>query len=384
MVNRAGKFISLLVISPGGLGQHYHGPAISLYRILSTLKNRVTVDVLHRLPEHGDVAPMEGRAIRAGTVRGHFRSFISYPLLASWFILKNRKRYDVVMLAASNFLTLVPGAIAHLCGMRVIVRVAAIAEVSSQTGGTFGNALKRRLMRQASAYLAISKGIMEDLGKAIGEDASIHYIPNSVDTERFNLGKRQTETAIAGEPSSESALGLELVCVGAVGERKGQHLLIEALSYLPDNVSLRLVGPLSDPYYLKRIEAMIDDSSLEGRVVHIPFMSDIERAYGAGDIFLLPSTGEGMPNGMLEAMACGLVPIGTRISGIEDLIQDDCGRFVERDAHSIATAVLPYVEDPELLERQGKRARQVIENSYASHCISGRLFALLSDTPVPE
>ena len=371
-------------MSPGGLGLHYHGPAISLFRLLTNLKDRLCVDVIHGSLEQGDLVPLEGRAIRIGTAREHFRNSLSYPLLASWFILMNRRRYDIIMLTTSNLLTLLPGAIARVCGMRVIARAAAIAEVSTETGGIFGAALKRGLMRRASAYLAISRGILEELKKAIGENASIQYIPNSVDTERFSPEGRRAETAIASDLSPEAASGLKLVCVGAVGERKGQHLLVEALSHLPESVSLLLVGPCNDPRYLKRIETMVDDFSLDRRVVHIPFMNDIERAYGTGDIFVLPSAGEGMPNGMLEAMACGLVPIGTRISGIEDLVQDDCGKFVERDARSIAAAVRLYVENPELLKRQGRQARQIIEQTYAAQPVSERFFALLAGTSVPK
>ena len=111
---------------------------------------------------------------------------------------------------------------------------------------------------------------------------------------------------------------------------------------------------------------------------HIEFMTDIERAYHASHVFILPSNGEGMPNAMLEGMASGLPPIGTEISGIEDLIGHDCGQFIKRDGKEIAAAVLRYYRDHATLSRHRLRARRIIEEDFSASTAASRLLDLIA------
>lgn len=367
---------ALLVISPGGLGLHYHGPAISLYRLLSMMKDRLTVDVIHGSAEQGDIAPLRGQAIRTGTASPDLRRSLSFIFLASWYVLRNRKRYDTVVLATSSLLTLVPGALASLLGLRVISRAAAISEVSTQAGGRLGAAIKRYLLGEASAYLAISQAIARALRDSLGEKACIYLIPNGVDLARFVPVERSVANRVASELGLDPRSRLRIVCVGAIGDRKGQLHIVDALTRLPNDISLLLVGPIREPAYFEEIERVIQAGKLESRVSYIPFIEEVEKAYRAGDLFVLPSLGEGMPNAMLEAMASGLVPLGTQISGIEDLISDGCGRFVTRDGSSIAEAARHYINQPNVLAAESQRARAVIEDTYGAEAISEKFYTL--------
>ena len=168
-----------------------------------------------------------------------------------------------------------------------------------------------------------------------------------------------------------------------MGERKGQHLVVKALAQLPDEITLLMVGPYRELGYEQKIEQLIERHGLSDRVDCLPFMEHVERAYRAGSIYLLPSTGEGMPNGMLEAMACGLVPIGTRISGIEDLIREGCGKFVTREADSIAEAIRVYFKDPEMLAKEQATARTIALRSFSSQTVSAKVLELLSPNSGP-
>ena len=367
---------SLLVISPGGLGLHYHGPAISLYRLLSTLKERLSVDVIHGSAEQGDLAPLRGRAIRTGTASPHLLRSISFLLFATWYVLRNRRRYDTVVLATSSLLTLLPGALASQLGMRVISRAAAISEVSTGSGGRFGAAVKRYLLGRSSAHLAISEAIARALRDSLGQKARIHLVPNGVDLARFAPVDPLSANKAAIELGLDPRSRFRIVCVGAIGDRKGQLHIVEALAHLPKDVSLLLAGPIRQPAYVQQIGRVIEAADLEDRVSHIPFIAEVEKTYRAGDLFVLPSLGEGMPNAMLEAMASGLVPLGTQISGIEDLISDGCGRFVTRDSNSIAEAVRHYIDQPEILAAESQRARAVVEDTYGAESISEKFYTL--------
>ncbi len=373
----------LLVISPGGLGPHYHGPAIALFRLLLGQRDRLSVDVVHGTAEQEGLQPLEGRAIRTGTKHDNLLRSSGYIVGAALYVLRNRKQYDAVLLASLSLLTLIPGAIAHLCGLRVVARAAAMAEVSTETGGALGRWLKRRMMQMVPTYIAISQGIAKALKGAVGERTRVHPLPNSVNTDRFHPVDSTRAASISASFGFDDSVSandrVRLVCVGALGQRKGQHLIVEALAMLPENVSLLLVGPEREAGYLDHIRAVAERASLTTRVRHVSFLPDVELAYQAGAIFVLPSVGEGMPNGMLEAMSCGLVPIGTRISGIEDLVRDDCGCFIARDAESIAQAVRSYVDNPEMLRKQRLRARALIEAEFQAETVGNEVFDLLFD-----
>lgn len=375
----ANEPLKLLLVSPGGLGDHYHGPAISIFRMLCGLKDGLQIQVLYGSSQQGSIEPLKGEATYVGKASDHFGKSLGYLMGATWFMLRRAREFDVVLLVSMNLLTLIPGAIAHMRGVRVISRAAAIAEASTITGGSLGQRFKRTLIGKASAYLAISRGIADALAELVGSMGKVHLISNGVDVVRFSPVDAASRLRLADDMGLKPTSKMRLVCVGALGDRKGQHLVVKALALLPSDVTLLLVGPNRQEGYEQKIGDLVNELGLNDRIDCISYMKDIERAYAVGDIYLLPSVGEGMPNGMLEAMASGLVPLGTRVSGIEDLIEEGCGRFVQRDPKSIASAVQCYVDDPELLARERSAARDKITNAYDSAIISKRVFDLLSD-----
>ena len=86
-----------------------------------------------------------------------------------------------------------------------------------------------------------------------------------------------------------------------------------------------------------------------------------------GNLAVLPSRFEGMPNAVLEAMACGLPCVATRVSGSEDIIQHGInGLLVEpQDYENMAKALLTLLCDPVLAKKYGHAARIRIEQHYS-------------------
>lgn len=376
------NIVRLLIISPGGMGSHYHGPATALYRLLTIIKNRIRADVLHCTDDQKGISPIHGKAIRAGRDSSTAWSQICYIFAVSRFIFFNRKRYDVLIVAKASFQTLVPSAISSLLGMHVILRVAAIAEIRNERRSYLKSRIKTRLLRQASAYLAISNEIADQLYAEHVKKGRVHFIPNSVDTDRFTPVGAPEAHAIASDLGLDPSGRIRLVCVGAVCDRKGQLHIVKALARLPKDVSLLLVGPVRDTRYFREIAEVSKALGVAERVVHIPFMETIEMAYKAGDIFVLPSAGEGMPSAMLEAMASGLVPIGTNTSGIQDLVSEDCGHFVTRDPTSIAETINMYLRDREMISLEGKRARIIITKNFSAQHAAETFYSLVSQASI--
>jgi glycosyltransferase involved in cell wall biosynthesis len=89
------------------------------------------------------------------------------------------------------------------------------------------------------------------------------------------------------------------------------------------------------------LEARWRERALVDNVVFLGSRNDIAEVLSMADVFVLPSLSEGLSNSLLEAMACGLPVVGTRVSGTEDLVvNNETGLLVEPgDAIGLAGAL---------------------------------------------
>jgi glycosyltransferase involved in cell wall biosynthesis len=101
-------------------------------------------------------------------------------------------------------------------------------------------------------------------------------------------------------------------------------------------------------------------------------------AYAAMDLFLHPSLRDGMPNAVLEAMACARPIVASRAGGIPDLLRDGReGRLVApSDAPALAGAILELLDDPPARERLGAAARERALSEFSPAAETGRYRAL--------
>jgi len=88
----------------------------------------------------------------------------------------------------------------------------------------------------------------------------------------------------------------------------------------------------------------------------------------------LPSLAEGISNTILEAMACGLPVVATRVGGNgELLVEGETGFLVPRDApDAMAEMLLRYIEDDTLRDRHGAAARRRVEKHFSIHGMVNR------------
>jgi glycosyltransferase involved in cell wall biosynthesis len=103
------------------------------------------------------------------------------------------------------------------------------------------------------------------------------------------------------------------------------------------------------------------------RVILRDWTKDIRDYYRASDIFVLPSHGEGMSNALLEAMACGLAVVATRVGAAPEMIRDGIdGLLVEPgDRLGLGMALSRVVQDPGLRKRLGHATASKVRDQYA-------------------
>lgn len=153
-------------------------------------------------------------------------------------------------------------------------------------------------------------------------------------------------------PEGDRPWAWRLLCVGRVEERKGVHIAIAALSGLPDEATLDVVGP-ADESYLDRLRSEAQRLGLSSRV---RFRGSVSRSalvdfYRSTDAYLFPVVWD-EPFGLtpVEAMACGIPVVGTGTGGSGEFLVDgfNCLLVPKGDAAALAAAVRRLAEQDTL------------------------------------
>lgn len=181
--------------------------------------------------------------------------------------------------------------------------------------------------------------------KTVALELGIHpdkvsVIGNGVDIERFQRTDQAAARKALGLPASATLL----LAVGHMTERKGFHILIEALARMRagqgKDVRLAIAG---DGPQMGELKAATQRLGLAGRVIFPGAVrnEDLPAWYNAADIFTLASSREGWPNVVCEAQATGLPVVATAVWGIPEIVSTpELGILVaERTPDAFAAAM---------------------------------------------
>ncbi len=185
---------------------------------------------------------------------------------------------------------------------------------------------------KADALIAVSAALadaMQDLGMPAGK---IHVLRNGVDLDFFCPGVEEADERVPG--SGE----LRFLSVGALKSAKGHDLAIRFVHKLPH---ARLVIAGRGP----ERASLIDLARRLGVSDRVTFAGTLDAEalrsqYRMADSLILMSKREGMPNVVLESMACGTPVMATAVGGIPEVVTEPCcGEIVaDRSAEGLAEA----------------------------------------------
>ncbi len=181
-----------------------------------------------------------------------------------------------------------------------------------------------------------------------GHDIS-WYADEPADLGRFGIGP------------SDFVIG----CVANARPRKGIHVLLKAVERLPADIpfKLLLIGNMKG----KRIEQQLAASPVRERIILAGFCENAPAVIAACDMGALPSLRrEGLPRGVIEAMAQGVVNVVTDSGGSPELIEPGVSGLVVKsgDPVSLADAIETLYRDPERRKRMGAAARERIRSEF--------------------
>lgn len=189
---------------------------------------------------------------------------------------------------------------------------------------------------------------------------------------------------LSSQVSSSSGLRLQvsysrrlptIICVGTIGERKGQHILVEAFDRIADEFPewrLRLIGRVAQPRYYAVVEKALIAAKHRDRIEVAGCLPEEEvvRAMYESAIFAFPSFSEGLGLALQEAMFRGCACIGSDVGGIPDLIQDgETGILVPPgDVARLAAGLIKLLDNEQVrldFARQSKNF--VLANSMSAY-----------------
>ena len=191
--------------------------------------------------------------------------------------------------------------------------------------------------------------------------AKFHVIYHGVNVERFTPRHHEIKP---GPP--------RLLAVARLVEQKGLTYLLQACAILKRegyDFSCEIVGDGPLAAMLHGLATSLDLEScvhFAGRV----FQEDIVEHYAAASLFVLPcipasnNDRDGIPNTLMEAMACGLPIVSTAFSGIPELVVDGEHGFLVSpgDAEALADAIRRLLDNPDLGHTMGVAGRaRVVE-----------------------
>ena len=215
--------------------------------------------------------------------------------------------------------------------------------------------------RRPPVFLPVSRGVESELRSTyrIG-NAAVRIVPNAADTRVFHPISPEERSAwlIAnGLPPG----GPVAIFSGGEWGRKGLEQAILAMAAIP-NGWLFVAGDDPDR---ARFRKVAEDSGAASRVVFGGFRSDIATALASCDVFLFPSRYEAFSLATIEAAACGLLILATRINGTEDFIQPGRnGDFITGAPADIAVRLGALFNDPGARKHMGRTARGIVEREY--------------------
>lgn len=185
-------------------------------------------------------------------------------------------------------------------------------------------------------------------------------LPASKKTYIFNGIEDLEDVSVEGTHSP-----LQLVSVGSVTSRKGQHLLIESIGLLSKEkqkqIHLTLVGGGTEYELCKNL---IEKYNLYEIVTLTGPRNDVADILKGMDVFILPSKSEGMPMSIIEAMRQGLYIMSTETGGIPEMITAEYGELVTRDTKDLSDAILRLIEQKRVTIESKRASRKRFEDDF--------------------
>ncbi|MBO3800152.1 MAG: GT4 family glycosyltransferase PelF [Candidatus Brockarchaeota archaeon] len=221
---------------------------------------------------------------------------------------------------------------------------------------TYEKTVSRWIIQSSDKIIAVSNSVMKHALSLGAASSKIKVIPNGVDLDEFKPRREFKKIGVK-----------KIIFIGRLFPNKGIQYLVKAAPIVlakHPHVEFVIVGrgPME-----AELRNMVKRLNVEHAFKFLGIVPSIPEVMSQCDVFVRPSLTEGMPLTILEAMACGLPVIASKIPGSSEVVKDgETGVLVETgNVEQLSNAIIKLLEDENYAERIRKRAYEFVKNHYS-------------------
>ena len=302
------------------------------------------------------------------------------PLIAK--VAQLSQQYD--LLYANTQKALVVGALASFLSRRPLVY-----HLHDIVSPDHFSSINRRIIitlaNQAALIIANSQASRDAFIQAGGHSDRVHVVYNGFNPETYANCLDTTERQHLRSQLAPTGTPFLVGHFSRLSPWKGQHILIDALQYCPDNVIVLLVGDalFGEQDYAQQLHQQVAALNLEHRVKFLGFRSDIPQLMTACDLVAHTSTApEPFGRVIVEAMLCGTPAVAAAAGGAVELIDHEQTGWLTPpgDANKLADIINTCQSNPQQATSIAQRARPQASQRFDLKSVNLQINQLLNDT----
>lgn len=229
---------------------------------------------------------------------------------------------------------------------------------------------------RADRIIAVSQAVADFLVREGYDAARIRMVHHGIAdiAARLPAGAREATRRSLGLAADEPALLMAARIVPA----KGHDTALRALARLGDQPWTLLVAGDHHGDLGPQMQALAQELGIAARVRFLGLREDMPALMTASDVLLAPSRREALSLTLLEASACRLPIVATRVGGIGEVVEEGASGFLVApdDPPALAAALAPLLADAALRARCGARARQRFEAGFLEDAMFDKTVAV--------
>lgn len=309
-------------------------------------------------------------ALRGGKLEGDFKKVVKLRIIGKkwkidpfffFHLFKAIKKESPDILHTFMFTSNTWG---RFCGILLKVPVLIASERSTDPWKKWYHfKIDKILGKFTSKIICVSEEVEKVYKEKLNlPDEKFLVIKNGVDIEYFDNIERKAELKQKFKIEEEKVI----LTGGRLSSEKGIDYFLRAAEKLIKifpPVKFLIVGEGSER---EKLEREVESMNLEEKVIFTGYRDDLPQIMKISDVVVLSSKWEGLPNLLIEAMACKLPVVATNVGGCKEIVKEgENGFLVEYgDIENLTEKILYILKNPEMSEKMGKKGYEFIKTHF--------------------
>jgi glycosyltransferase involved in cell wall biosynthesis len=330
------------------------GGELKLLELVSELKKRYGNRYRTVVAAVGQSGPLQGSFERTAERTVVFPKNKPYDISQVIRLCRLIREERIDMVQTTLFYADVIGTLAaRLSGIKRIISWEAVTQPYGSKRMAAYRLAAKGFRVSVSVSDAIRRQVQAERRVAESKTQTIHY---GVDVRKFHPVSGKSARGTLGIPRDRFVFGT----IARITEQKGHRYLLEALPEIVRKCPAVLFLFAGDGPLRESLESKAAALGVRHHVRFLGYRSDVVALMSAFDAFVLPSLYEGLPNVVLEAMACGKPVVATAVDGTpEAVVHGQTGLLVPpKNPTALCEAVLRLCQSPHLMKTMGENGRR--------------------------